>query len=186
MKHDHTPKDLEYTPKKLGSRRTLGCAIETMHGLALSSLSTLNVSAIVFPSVDGLEEATTRPVTSFPLRQTPIPAASMECMLGQACLIPLPLLSTPFPLGNGCVESGLTAKRRRRRHLPPSPTFALAPRLSRPQPAYHTRQQTGKMGKDVRVTYKRRHAYATRSNRRQILRTPGTCWCCCQRCWCCV
>ncbi len=44
------------------------------------------------------------------------------------------------------------------------------------------------MGKDVRVTYKRRHAYATKSNRRQIIRTPGTrcsvvsvgvCWWCC-------
>ena len=32
----------------------------------------------------------------------------------------------------------------------------------------------GKMGKDTRVTYKRRHAYATKSNRRQVLRTPGT------------
>lgn len=31
------------------------------------------------------------------------------------------------------------------------------------------------MGKDTRVTYKRRHAYATKSNRRQVIRTPGTC-----------
>lgn len=30
------------------------------------------------------------------------------------------------------------------------------------------------MGKDTRVTYKRRHAYATRSNRRKIIKTPGT------------
>ena len=29
------------------------------------------------------------------------------------------------------------------------------------------------MGKDTRVTYRRRHAYATRSNRRAIIKTPG-------------
>lgn len=30
-----------------------------------------------------------------------------------------------------------------------------------------------RMGKDTRVTYRRRHAYATRSNRRKVVKTPG-------------
>lgn len=29
------------------------------------------------------------------------------------------------------------------------------------------------MGKDTRVTYRRRHAYATLSNRRKTVKTPG-------------
>lgn len=39
-----------------------------------------------------------------------------------------------------------------------------------------TEHRGAKMGKDIRVTYKRRHAYATKSNRRQVLRTPGKCF----------
>ena len=32
---------------------------------------------------------------------------------------------------------------------------------------------TRKMGKDIRATYKRRHSYATKSNRTKAVKTPG-------------
>lgn len=45
----------------------------------------------------------------------------------------------------------------------------LPPRHHAPTPNH--RHST--MGKDTRVTYQRRHAYATRSNERVIVKTPG-------------
>jgi len=40
-------------------------------------------------------------------------------------------------------------------------------------PSLHHHTNTATMGKDTRVTYQRRHAYATRSNERVIVKTPG-------------
>ena len=59
-------------------------------------------------------------------------------------------------------------------HKKNNPLGGTEPVFSSPRRATHPcKKPTANMGKDMRVTYKRRHSYHTKSNRAQPVKTPG-------------